>query len=92
MSFFRFSLVTIAAAFAVFMTVSTTFLSFNLAASVVAGLMAVGGSTVVALSVSGREWRSSTGLSVFRADDVGLGALLGRPTRCRSVPGSASSR
>lgn len=76
MPFFRFSLVTIAVAFVVFMGASTAFFSLNVAASVVAGLVALGGVTVVALSTTGREWRSATGLTVFRGPDVAMGALL----------------
>jgi membrane protease YdiL (CAAX protease family) len=74
---FRFSLVTFAVSFVMFMGVSGTFLSLNVASSIVAGLVAVGGSTFVALSLTGRDWRSSTGLSVFRAGDVAMAVVLG---------------
>lgn len=72
----RFSLVTISIAFVVFMSASTVFLSLNMAASVVVGLWALGGTTLVALSVTGRDWRTATGLTVFRWPDVAMGALL----------------
>lgn len=73
----RFSLVTLAVGFVVFMGASTTFMSLNVASSIVAGLVAIGGSTLAALSLTGREWRSTTGLSVFRAGDVAMAVLLG---------------
>lgn len=76
MSSFRFSLVTIAVAFVVFMSASTMFFSLNVAASVVVGLWALGGTTIVALSMTGRDWRTATGLTVFRGPDVAMGALL----------------
>lgn len=73
---FRFSWVTIAVAFVVFMTASTVFLSLNIAASVVVGLVGLGATTIVALSMTGREWRTATALTVFRGPDVAMGALL----------------
>ncbi|MBL8938347.1 MAG: CPBP family intramembrane metalloprotease [Archangium sp.] len=73
---FRFSLVTIVVAFVVFMSASTPFFSLNIAASVVVGLWALGGTTVVALSMTGRDWRTATGLTVFRGPEVAMGALL----------------
>ncbi len=73
---FRFSLVTFAVSFVMFMGVSGAFLSLNVASSIVAGLVAVGGSTFVAFSLTGRDWRS-TGLSVFRAGDVAMAVVLG---------------
>lgn len=72
-----FSLVTLAVSFVVFMGASTTFAPLNVAASIAGGLVALGGATFVALSMTGREWRSSTGLSVFRSADVAMAVLLG---------------
>ncbi len=73
----QFSLATLAVSFVVFMGASTTFVSLNVASSVAAGLFALGGSTLAALALTGREWRSSTGLSVVRSADVAMAVLLG---------------
>ncbi|MDP3235931.1 MAG: type II CAAX endopeptidase family protein [Myxococcales bacterium] len=72
-----FSLATLAVSFGVFMGASATFAPLNVAASIAGGLVALGASTFVALSMTGREWRSSTGLSVFRPAHVAMAVLLG---------------
>ena len=72
-----FSLATLAVSFVVFMGASATFAPLNVAASIAGGLVALGASTFVALSMTGREWRSSTGLSVFRPAHVAMAVLLG---------------
>ncbi|MCA2980054.1 MAG: CPBP family intramembrane metalloprotease [Myxococcaceae bacterium] len=74
---FRFAWLVLLASFATFMTVSGAFLQLNGVASVVGGLVALGGTTLVALATSGREWRSATGLLTFRPGDVALGVVLG---------------
>jgi len=76
MPFFGFSIASLVVAFVMFMGVSAAFFPMNMAASIVAGLVAIGGSTLVALATTGRDWRTATGLSVFRGRDVAMGALL----------------
>ena len=76
MPLFWLSLISLGLGFAAFITFSSLFSALNIAVGIAAGLVTLAAATFIALSVTGHDWRQTTGLTRFHGGDVLAGAAL----------------